>query len=172
MKLLRFLCLVLCSFVLFPSHAYQQEQEPLVIVNKAINQAAFIKGDNIIKVVDAASGKTEELTPEGLFTVIVKAKNPYYRKKDIEGGSPENPLGTRWIGFDARETDGRIYGIHGTNQSSSIGQYITNGCIRLSNENVEWLYENVPKGTSVYIVKKDVPFQVLIEEVKTLRHKN
>ncbi|MED4070470.1 L,D-transpeptidase [Priestia endophytica] len=149
-----------------------QEQEPLVIVNKAINQAAFIKGDNIIKVVDAASGKTEELTPEGLFTVIVKAKNPYYRKKDIEGGSPENPLGTRWIGFDARETDGRIYGIHGTNQSSSIGQYVTNGCIRLSNENVEWLYENVPKGTSVYIVKKDVPFQVLIEEVKTLSHKN
>jgi lipoprotein-anchoring transpeptidase ErfK/SrfK len=144
LKLLRFLCLALCSFVLFPSHAYQQEQEPLVIVNKAINQAAFIKGDNIIKVVDAASGKTEELTPEGLFTVIVKAKNPYYRKKDIEGGSPENPLGTRWIGFDARETDGRIYGIHGTNQSSSIGQYVTNGCIRLSNENVEWLYENVP----------------------------
>jgi lipoprotein-anchoring transpeptidase ErfK/SrfK len=141
-------------------------------VNKAINQAAFIKGDNIIKVVDAASGKTEELTPEGLFTVIVKAKNPYYRKKDIEGGSPENPLGTRWIGFDARETDGRIYGIHGTNQSSSIGQYVTNGCIRLSNENVEWLYENAPKGTSVYIVKKDVPFQVLIEEVKILRHKN
>ncbi|MCM3539520.1 L,D-transpeptidase [Priestia endophytica] len=172
MKLLRFLCLSLCSFVLFPSHAYQQEQEPLVIVNKAINQAAFIKGDNIIKVVDAASGKTEELTPEGLFTVIVKAKNPYYRKKDIEGGSPENPLGTRWIGFDARETDGRIYGIHGTNQSSSIGQYVTNGCIRLSNENVEWLYENAPKGTSVYIVKKDVPFQVLIEEVKILRHKN
>ncbi|MGQ3377225.1 L,D-transpeptidase [Priestia endophytica] len=172
MKLLRFLCLALCSFVLFPSHAYQQEQEPLVIVNKAINQAAFIKGDNIIKVVDAASGKTEELTPEGLFTVIVKAENPYYRKNDIEGGSPENPLGTRWIGFDARETDGRIYGIHGTNQSSSIGQYVTNGCIRLSNENVEWLYENVPKGTSVYIVKKDVPFQVLIEEVKTLRHEN
>lgn len=172
MKFLRFLCLALCSFVLFPSHAYLQEQEPLVIVNKAINQAAFIKGDNIIKVVDAASGKTEELTPEGLFTVIVKAKNPYYRKKDIEGGSPENPLGTRWIGFDARETDGRIYGIHGTNQSSSIGQYVTNGCIRLSNENVEWLYENVPKGTSVYIVKKDVPFQVLIEEVKTLSQKN
>lgn len=33
----------------------------------------------------AATGKTNDLTPEGMFTVTVKAINPYYRKKNIQG---------------------------------------------------------------------------------------
>ena len=36
--------------------------------------------------------KTNELTPEGTFDVVMKAKDPYYIAKDIPGGSPKIPL--------------------------------------------------------------------------------
>lgn len=127
--------------------------DPFIIVNKEINQVAFIKDGEVKKVYKAATGKTDDLTPEGLFTVTVKAINPYYRKLNISGGLPENPLGTRWIGFDALDTDGRTYGIHGTNRPYSIGYYVSLGCIRLRNEDVEELFEFVPIGTKVFITK-------------------
>lgn len=111
-----------------------------------------------------ATGKTAELTPEGLFNVTVKAKDPYYRKKNIPGGDPRNPLGTRWIGFDAEGTDGRIYGIHGTNRPSSIGRYISNGCIRMQNKNVEYLFDKAPVGTKVLVVKTKKSFNQLGKE--------
>ena len=106
----------------------------------------------------SGTGKSKELTPEGLFTVKVKAINPYYRKKNIPGGDPRNPLGTRWIGFNANNTDGRIYGIHGTNQPYSVGKYISNGCIRLRNSDVERLYQQVPLGTKILIVTSEDDF--------------
>lgn len=126
--------------------------DPFIIVNKMSNEVAFINDNQVQTVISAATGKSEELTPEGLFTVTVKAANPYYRKKNIEGGDPHNPLGTRWIGFDAADTDGRIYGIHGTNDPSSIGKYVSNGCIRLQNEAVESLYDLIPLGTKVLVI--------------------
>ena len=57
--------------------------------------------------------KTNELTPEGTFDIVMKAKDPYYIAKNIPGDT-ENPLGSRWMGFNARGTDGSKYGIHGT----------------------------------------------------------
>ena len=65
---------------------------------------AFIDENKVQTVVSVGTGKTQELTPEGLFTITVKAKDPYYRRKGIyPGGDPKNPLGSRWIGFDAKE---------------------------------------------------------------------
>src|SRR3982751_4576591 len=89
--------------------------DPLLIVNKTRNEVAFINENEVRIITNAGTGRTEDLTPEGLFTITVKAENPYYRKKNIEGGSAQNPLGTRWMGFDAKGTDGRIYGLQGTN---------------------------------------------------------
>ena len=43
------------------------------------------------------------------------------------------------MGFNARGTDGSKYGIHGTNQPSSIGKYISQGCIRMKKNDVEYL---------------------------------
>ena len=42
-------------------------------------------------------------------------------------------------------------GLHGTDDQSSIGRAVTHGCIRLRDEAIAWLYENVPVGTSVMI---------------------
>lgn len=138
--------------------------DPFVIVNKTTNEMAFVNENRIQTVVNVATGKTEELTPEGMFTITVKAPNPYYRKKDIPGGSPENPLGTRWIGFDAKETDGRIYGLHGTNQPESIGKNVSNGCIRLQNEAIESLYDLIPLGTKIVVVKSNKNFEEIARE--------
>ncbi|APH04484.1 L,D-transpeptidase [Bacillus weihaiensis] len=138
--------------------------DPFIIINKQTNELAFIEENEIKKIYEVATGKTNQLTPEGEYRITVKAKNPYYRKKDIPGGDPKNPLGTRWIGFDAKDTDGRIYGIHGTNNNESIGRYVTQGCVRLHNDEVENLFDKVPVGTKVLILSTDEAFdQIGIE---------
>lgn len=140
-----------------------------LIVNKAVNQLAFINNNHIQEIFSVGTGKSKELTPEGLFTVKVKAINPYFRKKNIPGGDSRNPLGTRWIGFDAKNTDGRIYGIHGTNQPYSVGKYISNGCVRLRNADVERLYRQVPLGTKVLIVTSTADFLSLAKKYGAIK---
>jgi hypothetical protein len=43
------------------------------------------------------------------------------------------------------------YQLHGTPYANSIGAAVTHGCVRLRDEDIEWLYDNVPVGTKVYI---------------------
>jgi lipoprotein-anchoring transpeptidase ErfK/SrfK len=163
------LAILLMASPIWPLGRNPLPGDPFLIINKETNQLAYINEGEIAGTYGAATGKTTDLTPEGLFTVTVKAKDPYYRKKNIPGGDPRNPLGTRWIGFDAEGTDGRIYGIHGTNQPSSIGKYISNGCIRILNKNVEFIYDRVPIGTKVLVVKTSKSFQELGKEYGALK---
>jgi lipoprotein-anchoring transpeptidase ErfK/SrfK len=138
--------------------------DPFLIVNKTTNEMAYIADNRIQTIVSIGTGKTKELTPEGLFTVTVKAEEPYFRRKDIPGGHPSNPLGSRWIGFDAKGTDGRIYGIHGTNQPASIGNYVSQGCIRTQNEVITSLYPLIPLGTKILITSSKKSFELLGQE--------
>jgi lipoprotein-anchoring transpeptidase ErfK/SrfK len=172
--MLSFLSALILTFTispLWPLGPNPLPGDPFVIVNKQTNQVAFINDDRVQTVVGAGTGKTEDLTPEGLFTITVKAVNPYYRKKNINGGDPENPLGTRWIGFNANETDGRIYGLHGTNQPMSIGHYVSQGCIRLQNEAIESLYDYIPIGTKVLILSTEKNFHQLGEDYGAIHKK-
>ncbi|MGI8316219.1 L,D-transpeptidase [Halobacillus mangrovi] len=159
MKILTLLFLIVGSFMT-PHVA----GEPVILVNKTTHEVTLIKSGKIVFHAKAAVGKTRELTPEGQFRIKVKAKDPYYRKKNIPGGDPENPLGSRWIGFDARGTDGRIYGIHGTNQPNSIGKSVSAGCIRLKNRDVEKLFELVPSGSDVLIVSSNQTIEELYKQ--------
>ena len=43
------------------------------------------------------------------------------------------------------------YALHGTDKPESIGRSVSHGCVRLRNEDIGWLYANVPIGTPVYI---------------------
>ncbi|GHI01055.1 L,D-transpeptidase [Neobacillus kokaensis] len=138
--------------------------DPFVIVNKSTNELAFIKDNRVQTIVSVGTGKTDELTPEGVFTITVKAENPYYRRGEIQGGDPKNPLGARWIGFDAQGTDGRIYGIHGTNQPSSIGKYVSQGCIRTQNEVISSLFPHIPLGTKILVTTTKKSFEILAKE--------
>lgn len=64
----------------------------------------------------------------------------------MEGG-PENPLGARAIYLGSS-----IYRIHGTNEPQSIGKAASSGCIRMLNQDVEELYQNVRIGASVFVM--------------------
>lgn len=96
----------------------------------------------------------ENKTPVGTFTIVLKIKKPdwyktdeFGRKTKIEYGKPGNVLGERWMGFDKDS-----YGIHGTTQPDSIGKAVSDGCVRMHNEQVIELYTIVPTGTLVTIV--------------------
>ena len=66
-------------------------------------------------------------------------------------GGPNNPLGARAL-YLYREGRDTYYRIHGTTEPWSIGQSVSNGCIRMLNEHVIQLYEQVPVGTPVTVV--------------------
>lgn len=121
-------------------------------VDKKANQLFLYKNGVVQKVYPVATGHSPELTPEGTFTLVTKFIKPGW--KSIPGGVPENPLGERWLGIRVNGDQGRTYGIHGTNDPTSIGKHISNGCIRMQNQDVIELYRIVPEGTPVQIYSK------------------
>lgn len=109
----------------------------------------------LVKTYPVAIGK-EDRTPAGLYAVGVKQIDPAFSPppsqrgimKPAAGGEPENPLGSRWIGF------GDHLGIHGTNDPASIGKRVSLGCIRMHNADVEAVYDFlVPQLSKVGIVE-------------------
>jgi len=120
-----------------------------IVIDKSTNQLHYYKDEILQKTFPVATGRNISLTPEGNFTIVIKLVNPYYGRKNIPGGSPKNPLGYRWLGLSVG--GGGIYGIHGTNNPSSIGTYASSGCIRMYNQDAIWLYEHTPLGTPVRI---------------------
>ena len=93
-------------------------------------------GHYLIKTYPIAVGKMVTSTPMGTYRIINKQSNP--------GGS----FGVFWMGLSKRH-----YGIHGTNNPSSIGKSVSHGCIRMFNKDVLELSSMVPVGTTVYIHK-------------------
>lgn len=63
---------------------------------------------------------------------------------------PDNPMGLYAIYI------GKLYAIHGTNANFGIGLRVSQGCIRLRNDDIEHLFQNVPVGTRVQIIDQPV----------------
>ena len=75
-------------------------------------------------------------------------------------GGPQNPMGARAIYLFEGNKD-TLYRIHGTNQPEYIGQAISSGCIRMTNEDVIDLYNRVKPGSVVVVLapgQGDSPF--------------
>ncbi|QUH24771.1 L,D-transpeptidase family protein [Serpentinicella alkaliphila] len=130
----------------------QQKESYIVEISISNNSLSILSDNKIVRTFKVATGKNNS-TPTGTFKIVNKIQNPWYSPKGIPGGSPENPLGTRWLGLDVADSNGTIYGIHGTNEPYSIGKYVSQGCIRMHNKDVEWLFTNLPIGTVVAIKK-------------------
>jgi lipoprotein-anchoring transpeptidase ErfK/SrfK len=64
----------------------------------------------------------------------------------IPGGSPNNPMGVA-----AMTLAGGEYAIHGTNRPSSVGGFVSYGCIRMLNDDISDLYQRVSVGTTVVV---------------------
>lgn len=108
-------------------------------------------GDTLVSAFRVGLGK-ESRTPAGTFTILVKQEKPtwFYGGRTIPFGDPENVLGTRWMGFDDQPGATGL-GIHGTSAPESIGRDESMGCVRMRNEEVEELFELLPRGTQVTI---------------------
>lgn len=116
-------------------------------VDKSENVLTLDLGGRHFKRYRVSTGKNNS-TPVGKFKINTKLENPtwYYAGAVVPPGSPDNYLGTRWLGFDLEG-----YGIHGTTFPESIGKQESLGCVRLLNKDVEELYDLVPEGTRVVI---------------------
>jgi len=73
------------------------------------------------------------------------SRQPYLPR--FMAGGPGNPLGARAMYLGETE-----YRIHGTNKPDTIGKRVSSGCIRLTNEDVEDLYERVKVGAKVIVL--------------------
>lgn len=78
------------------------------------------------------------------------ARQPYLPR--FMAGGPGNPLGAR-----AMYLGNSIYRIHGTNNPSTIGKFVSSGCIRMTNEDVVDLFSRVTVGTRVVVLPKSAP---------------
>jgi lipoprotein-anchoring transpeptidase ErfK/SrfK len=83
--------------------------------------------------------------------MIRREPQKYARYAGGVPGGPNNPLGARalYLYRNGRDT---LYRIHGTNQPQSIGQSVSNGCIRMINDHVVDLYGRVPVGAKVVVL--------------------
>ena len=66
-------------------------------------------------------------------------------------GGPENPIGARGLYLWQGNKD-TLYRIHGTNEPWTIGQNVSSGCIRLTNDDIVDLYDRTPIGAKVFVL--------------------
>lgn len=115
----------------------------------------FWKNLKLAKEYTVAVGMEGLETPEGLYAIQEKEENPVWNVPDSDwAGSlagqtippgPSNPIKARWMG---------IYegaGIHGTEETYSLGSAASHGCVRMAIPDVEELYDLVEVGTPIYI---------------------
>jgi L,D-transpeptidase catalytic domain/Putative peptidoglycan binding domain len=113
------------------------------------------KNLELAKTYTVAVGQEGLETPEGLYELQDKQVEPYWHVPDSDWAGdlagqvippgPSNPLKARWMG---------IYegaGIHGTEETGSLGTAASHGCIRMAIPDVEELYDLVEVGTPIYI---------------------
>lgn len=105
-----------------------------ISIHIALRRLKFYEGNRLIYNFPIAVGKGATPTPNGHYTIVTKTVYP--------GG----PFGSRWMGLSIPH-----YGIHGTNNPSSIGQAVSKGCIRMHNHDVESLFQRVELGMLVII---------------------
>jgi lipoprotein-anchoring transpeptidase ErfK/SrfK len=130
-----------------------------ILIRTAERRLYFVRGDGTAFRYRVAVGKPAkqwfgEARVDGKYVkpawappAEVKRDNP--RLPDvIPGGAPNNPMGLRALTLDRDE-----YAIHGTNRPSSIGTFASYGCIRMLNEDIVDLYDQVSVGTPVVVTR-------------------
>jgi lipoprotein-anchoring transpeptidase ErfK/SrfK len=113
------------------------------------------KNLKLAKTYTVAVGAEGFATPEGLYQIEAMEENPVWNVPESDwAGSlagqsippgPENPIKARWLA---------IYegaGIHGTEETSSLGTAASHGCVRMAIPDVEELYEEVELGTPIFL---------------------
>jgi lipoprotein-anchoring transpeptidase ErfK/SrfK len=124
------------------------ETDALITVSLKTRQLVAYRGQQEILRTTVAVGQTRFPTPKGTFYTLEVAKL----------ANPAGPYGPYAIGLSGFSTvltefgrgDGQV-AIHGTNQPELLGQNVSHGCIRVSNDMVTRLVEEFPLGAPVLI---------------------
>ena len=133
-----------------------QKYPTVLIADRANFKLRLYSKLELVKEYTVAVGALGFDTPAGLYHIQNKAVDPAWSVPNsdwagdlagtvVPGGVPENPLKARWLGI----YDGA--GIHGTDQTYSLGSAASHGCIRMAIPDVIELYDQVPVGAPIYI---------------------
>lgn len=149
--LLAIVCAILLTLTPQPTYAMEPtEDEVHLVIDISSHRLQVYLNGYVLYSFPVATGKGYR-TPEGQFKIANKLLHPWYMPKKIPGGDKRNPFGTRWMGLSVPGTGGYKYGIHGTNRPWSIGRSVSSGCIRMRNQDIEWLFRHIEIGTPVTI---------------------
>lgn len=144
--------------------------KPYILVNTADNRFVLRNAKDTIRTGPCSTGKNEILiypngtrkpfkTPKGMFTVLLKRKDPVWVKPDwafIEDGMkpPSARSAERYdeatLGKYAL-TIGDGYMLHGTLYQRFLGLPVTHGCVRLGDADLEVIFNTLDKGAKVFI---------------------
>jgi lipoprotein-anchoring transpeptidase ErfK/SrfK len=115
---------------------------------KAVRYGVAVGNEALAWSGTATVGRMSEW-PDWIPTPDIRARlGPF---PDRVPGGPANPLGARALYLFQGKTD-TLYRIHGTNQPEFIGQAVSSGCIRMTNEDVIDLYDRVKMGATVIVL--------------------
>ena len=124
-----------------------------IVVSLADRKLAVMEAGRVVKIFSTAVGAPPSPSPSGTYEIINRLADPtWYGYGKVVPPGKSSPIGTRWMGLSAKG-----YGIHGTNDPSSIGHNVSHGCIRLSNRDVEELFEMVAVGDAVELYAGHTP---------------
>jgi hypothetical protein len=123
------------------------------VVLRLSDKRVYVYGDDqVLADFPVAVGAPETPTPTGEFEIFQMIVDPIWQSPwtgEVHEPGADSALGLRWIGFASM--DNGIIGFHGTPTVSSIGYAVSNGCVRLRNEDVLALFEHVHMGMTVLV---------------------
>ena len=141
-------------------------REGIVINVAEMRLYYYPPGSNTVEVLPIGIGQAGRETPRNWVTAVERKQvgptwspTPKTRRAYAAEGKtlpafvpagPDNPMGLYAIYI------GRLYAIHGTNSNFGIGLRVSQGCIRLRNNDIKYLFDNVPVGTRVQLIDRPV----------------
>ena len=143
------------------------KREGIVINLPELRLYYFLPQENKVHVFPVGIGREGLETPKVTSYISSKRKNPIWRPtiamrqryfeehgkemlKEVAAG-PSNPFGKYALRLGTSE-----YLIHGTNQRFGIGMRASSGCIRMFDDDIKWLFENIPLKTKVRIIEQPI----------------
>ena len=147
-------------------------REGIVINLAELRLYYYPKGEDRVVVYPIGIGQLGAMTPTMVTSISQKIPNPTWtpttniRKRYAKEGitlpgvvpaGPDNPMGL----FAMRLARGSgQYLIHGTNADFGIGMRVSSGCIRLRPDDIEALFNSVPKGTRVQVINQPIKYAI------------
>ncbi|MCQ8227537.1 L,D-transpeptidase family protein [Pantoea trifolii] len=147
-------------------------REGIVINLAELRLYYYPKGEDRVVVYPIGIGQLGAMTPTMVTSISQKIPNPTWtpttniRKRYAKEGitlpgvvpaGPDNPMGL----FAMRLARGTgQYLIHGTNADFGIGMRVSSGCIRLRPDDIEALFNSVPKGTRVQVINQPIKYAI------------